>query len=510
MSPVVNVEFGANKPDNPPIKNANSNERVKATVHQLRVPEPVRMTRDDREFLPAALEILEQPPSPVRMALIWVFTIFTIAALLWAWFGKIDIHAVAQGRIQPTGRTKVVQPLEGGKVIAVFVANGSKVKAGDVLVELDSTDSSVDRDIVTAELNNALAEIARRKEALAIVDSGELKPRAILFDKDVPEFVRKREDQMLRADITFVAAAKLSLESQIDERKAQQQRFQASVAERERLVALLAERVAMRQVLVDRQSGARAAVIDAMQQKQTEAATLASEIGQITELERAITSLQSRIAEGAAQFIMDQTQKLGEAEKRADKASQDLIKAQSKDNRTRLYAPVDGTVAQMAVNTKGQVVTTAQALLTLVPSDGSIEVEALIQNKDVGFVREGQEVSVKVEAFPFTRFGTLRGSVAHISHDAMDEREAGTLADPISGSRSSTNASALNSAPRVQNLVFPAKIALFDSHIKTGDKSIPLTPGMTVTVEVKTGERRVIDYILSPLREVTSEAAKER
>ncbi len=520
MSPVVNVEFGGNKLAaalagqsnglKTPDSQGNESEKPKATIHRLRPPEPVRMTRDDREFLPAALEILEQPPSPIRMSLIWVFAVFTIAALLWAWFGRIDIHAIAQGRIQPTGRTKVVQPAEGGKVVAIFVGNGSKVKAGDVLVELDSTDSSVDRDIVTSERHSALAEIARRRQALAIVASEELSPRAINFDKEIPELARKREEAMLRADITFLAAAKFSLESQIDERRAQQQRFHASVTERDKLVTLLAERVAMRQLLVDRQSGARAAVIDAMQQQQTEAATLASEIGQITELERAITSLRSRIAEGAAQFIMDQTQKLSEAEKRADKASQDLIKAQSKDNRTRLYAPVDGTVGQLAVSTKGQIVTSGQALLTLVPSDGSLEIEALIQNKDVGFVREGQEVTIKVEAFPFTRFGTLTGSVIHVSQDAMDEREAGTLADPIGSSRSSTNSSALNSTPRVQSLVFPTKISLTEFHIKTGDKSIPLTPGMAVTVEVKTGERRVIDYILSPLREVASEAARER
>lgn len=510
MSPVVNVEFGAGKQAHQPMKDARPHEAAQAVVHKLRVPEPVRMTRDDREFLPAALEILEQPPSPVRMSLIWVFAIFTILALLWAWFGRIDIHAIAQGRIQPTGRSKVVQPAEGGKVVAIFVGNGSKVNAGDVLVELDSTDSSVDRDIVTSERQSALAEIARRKEALAIVASAELSPRPIAFADDIPEFVRKREEAMLRADITFVAATKFSLENQIDERKAQQQRFEASVAERSKLVALLAERVAMRQLLVERQSGARAAVIDAMQQQQAEAATLASEIGQIAELERAITSLRSRIAEGASQFIMEQTQRLVDAEKRADKAGHELIKAQSKDNRTRLYAPVDGTVGQLAVTTKGQIVTSGQALLTLVPSDGSIEVEALIQNKDVGFVRDGQEVTIKVEAFPFTRFGTLAGRVVHVSQDAMDEREAGTLADPIGGSRSSANSSALNSAPRVQNLVFPTKISLSEFHIKTGDKSIPLTPGMAVTVEVKTGERRVIDYILSPLREVASEAARER
>lgn len=510
MSPVVNVKFGAENPANPPKNIANSNERNGAEIRKLRPPEPIRMTRDDREFLPAALEILEQPPSPIKISLIWIFAVFTVIALLWGWFGRIDIHAIAQGRIQPTGRTKVVQPLEGGKVVSVFVTNGSKVKAGDVLVELDSTESTVDRDIVTGERNGALAEVARRTEALTIIASGKLEPKPIIFSEDIPDIVRKREEAMLRADIAFLAAAKLGLESQIEERKAQQQRFRSSVIEREKLVALLAERVAMRQLLVDRQSGARAPVIDAMQQQQTEAATLASELGQITELERSIDSLRSRIAEGGAQFIMEQTQKRGEAEKRADKAIQDLIKAQSKDNRTRLYAPVDGTVAQLAITTKGQVVTSGQALLALVPSDGAIEVEALIQNKDVGFVREGQEVTIKVEAFPFTRFGTLNGTVMRISQDAMDEREAGTLADPTAGARGGGNSSILNPAPRVQSLVFPATVSLADTHIKTGDKSIPLTPGMAVTVEVKTGERRVIDYILSPVREVTSEAARER
>lgn len=473
-----------------------------------RVPEPVRMRRDDREFLPAALELLEQPPSPIRIALIWVFAAAVVVALAWAWFGRIDIHAVAQGKIQPAGRTKVVQPLEGGKVAAIFVENGSKVKAGDVLVELDSTDTGVDRDLVAAERAGALAEAARRRAVLDIVASGQLLAREISFPEGVSEPIRLREQAMLSADITHIAAAKSSLESQIAERSAQQERFRASVVEREKLVTLLAERVAMRQLLVDRNAGARAPVIDAMQEQQKEAANLAAEAGQIVELDRAIASLRQKIAEATAQFVMDQTQKSAEAERRAEKAEQDLIKARSRDNRTRLYAPLDGTVAQLALTTKGQVVTSGQPILAIVPANAGLEIEALIQNKDVGFVRPGQAVTIKVEAFPFTRFGTIDGKVTRVSEDAVEEREASALADAASGK--SANASMLSATPQVQSLVFPATIALEQTVIRTGDKAIPLTPGMSVTVEVKTGDRRVIDYVLSPIREVSSEAARER
>jgi hemolysin D len=488
---------------------ANTNGGGKAPKPASRMPGPIRMDRDDQEFLPAALEILEQPASPIKIAMIWFIAVAAIVALVWSWFGHIDIHAVAHGRIQPDGRTKVIQPLEPGKISAIHIVNGSKVRAGDPLLDLDATETGADRDAMMAELEGARAEAVRRRTALSVLSGNEHAPLAINFDPDLRVQLRLREQAALEADVQHLAAILGSIASQIEERRAQQVRMRAGIIERQKLVTVLIERVVMRQKLLDLSSGARAPVIDAIQELQKESANLASERGQLGEQDAAIASLQAKITETRSQFRSEQTNKLGEAERRAEKAAQDSIKARSRDNRTRLLAPIDGTVQQLAVTTMGQVVTSGQALMTLVPSEVKLEIEAMVLNRDIGFVRTGQEVTIKVEAFPFTRFGTIDGTVLRVSDDAVDEREAMGLSDASGGARGS-NASAVSPNPRMQNLVFPATISLPKTTIPVGDRLVPLSAGMSVTVEIKTGERRVIDYVLSPIREVASEAAKER
>lgn len=466
--------------------------------------------RADKEFLPAALEIIESPPSPVKLGLIWFITLLAMSTLAWSWFGQIDIHAVAQGRIQPSGRSKVVQPAEAGRVRIAYVRNGSSVREGDVLVELDSTDSGADLDAMRAEVETNQAEIARRRLAIASARSGEITAPVILFPDAISELVRRREQATLDAETQTLSMLQRGLDAQIGEREAQKQRLKFSIVERTKLVAVLTERVKMRQMLVDRDAGARAAVIDALQEQQKEAAILATERGQIFELDAAITTLRLKQNETTAQFITEQTQRLLEMERRFEKAQAELIKAVGKNNRTRLTAPVSGIVQQLALTTEGQVVAAGQPLMTIVPGDDRLEVEAFLQNKDVGFVAVGQKVILKIDAFPFTRFGTVEGEVVQVSRDAIDEREATGLADSSSSSRGNQNQSALSPAARIQNLVYPTTIALRQLAVNVGASDVRLQPGMAVTAEIRTGERRLLDYLLSPVREVSSQAAHER
>lgn len=466
--------------------------------------------RAETEFLPAALEIIEAPASPIKLALIWFIALLAAAAVAWGCYGFIDIHAVAQGRIQPSGRAKVVQPAEAGRVRTLFVGNGARVREGDPLLELDSTDTGADLDAIRAEVETEQAEIARRRMAIDAVRSGQDGQVIIPFPREVSPRVQAREQATLDAELLALAALRKGLQAQIAERSAQVQRLKASITEREALTGALAERVRMRQALVVRNAGARAAVLDAIQEHQKEAAILASERGQIAELGAAIDTLRQKSAEQTAQFVADQTQKLLDIERRAEKASAELIKAASRQNRTRLVAPVSGVVQQLAVNTEGQVVGAGQPLMTIVPADDRLEVEAFLQNKDVGFVVPGQRVMLKIEAFPFTRFGVVEGEVVQVSRDAIDEREATGLSDVVSASRGSQNQSALGSTPRIVNLVYPTTIALTRTAIEVAGVDVRLLPGMAVTAEIRTGERRLVDYVLSPLREVASHAAHER
>jgi len=489
-------------------------QAAKRAAARPSAPLPGHLTRGldpkDREFLPAALELVETPPSPVNIAAIYLICGALMSALLWSYFGKLDIHAVAQGRIQPSGRSKVIQPLEPGKIAAIRIENGSRVEAGDVLLELDPTETGADRDAQKSDLEAMRAEAARRRTEIANARApmgAAAKP--ISFDDGVGELVRRREEAVLAAEFSQLRSQQASLAAQLVEHTATAQKLEASVKAREKSIALARERVDMRTSLNDQGSLSRAMVIEVQSQYENLITTQVSEQGQLVEAQAQIKTTERKMEEAVSQFIAEQNQKLADAERKADRIAQDLIKATAKNERATLRAPIAGTVQQLAVTTIGQVVTSGQSLLTIVPLDGAIEIEALVQNQDIGFVEAGQQAVVKVDAFPFTRFGTVAGTVIKVSRDAVEEREAQGLSDNPAASRGNGQPQS-SSGGRGQSLVFPATIKLNSSSIDVDGKLIPLSPGMAVTVEVRTGERRAIDYLLSPLRDVVSSSARER
>lgn len=477
-------------------------------------PMPGEITRGydpvDREFLPAALELLETPPSPVRMAGIWLICTAVTVALAWSYFGKLDIHAVAQGRIQPSGRSKVIQPVEAGKVVAILVENGSRVKAGDVLLELDPTETGADRQSQTRDLESARAEAARRRVAIAVArdPAGGLVPKPIPFDATISDAVRDREVLVLVSDLGQLKSTRSNQVAQLAERQATRDKLKASIEARAKVIALAKERVDMRTTLNDQGSLSRALVIEVLSQYETQLTQQITEKGQLIETEAAINTVASKIDEVISSFVSDQTGKLAEAERKADRISQDLVKATAKNERATLRAPIPGTVQQLAVSTVGQVVGGGQSLMTIVPSDGPIEIEAMIQNQDIGFVEPGQDAVIKVEAFPFTRYGAIAGKITRVSRDAVEERDALAMSDPMTAAR--PGGASLGAGNKGPSLVFPATVRLEKSSINIDGKDIPLSPGMAVTVEVLTGQRRALDYVLAPLREVTSNSGRER
>jgi hemolysin D len=468
-----------------------------------------KMDRNDREFLPAALELYETPPSPIRIAWLWFICLAFAIALAWAYFGWLEIYAVAQGRIQPSGRSKVVQPLEPGRVIEIYVENGSKVKKGDVLVDLDPTETDADREEQARELEATLAEISRRKVAVSAARSDSIIVPKVVYPVKTSSLVRTREDGVLATDLGQLRTALESLQAEYAEHVATRDRFVSSIAAREKLLALYKERDDMREKLFRTGTASRAEVLESLQQYQTLETTQVGERGQLAETEASLTTTTRKLEETTAQFIADQTQKLADAEDRADRLKDELIKAKSKDERMRITSPIAGTVQQMAVTTIGQVVTSGQSLMTIVPVDEPVEIEALIENDDIGFVEPNQDAVIKIASFPFTRYGTLAGKVIKVSRDAVDERQADALSDPEATVRPKTPL-AVDQTDKDQNLVFPATVALDQQTIRVDGKDIPLSPGMAVTVEIRTGKRRAIDYLLSPLREVMSNAGHER
>lgn len=468
----------------------------------------VASTREDQEFLPAHLEILETPPSPLAMVFTWTICAMFASALVWSILANLDIFAVASGRVQPSGRSKLVQPFETSKVKAINVRNGDRVTAGDLLIDLDSTESAADLAGRESDLETLSAQMVRRMSTIQAIRDGK-KTAQPTYAATITEPIRLRETAAMTADLNQYFATMASLDAQLNEKLAMEQRFTTSVAARERLKAVLRERADMRETLVARSAGTRAAVIDALQQVEQVSADLAYDQGQLMESRAGAASLQRRMEQLTSETIAKQAQSLTETAQKVDSLRQDVVKAQLRRDRMQLRAPIDGSVQQLAVTTVGQVVTAGQPLLVLVPTDGPVEIEALALNKDIGFITPGQEVTVKVDSFPFTRYGTAEGRVVRVSRDAIDDREASNATDTLSVARGQ-GAGQTSGAPRTQNLVFPVTIEVQKNSIVANGKPVTLTPGMTVQAEIHTGNRRVIDYILAPIRETASTAGHER
>jgi hemolysin D len=479
---------------------------------------PQRRTKVENEFLPAALEILETPASPIRTAFIWFIAVVVGSTLLWSYLGTFDIVSTAQGKIQPTGRVKVIQSIEVGKTRSIPVTNGSHVKAGDIVVQLDDTELNSDEEGLAVNLQALRAEMARRGAALAVARdwlAGEfwadnrIIPTSVLpFPGDTPGNIAAREQMIFSADLAALNANLNNLAAQRFQQQATIERLSATVSARKTLIATLARRVTMRSSLVDQDAGSRSGVIDALETQQKEETDLAEQVGQLSEARAALTVATSEGEKVLQAFIADNAGKQGDASKQADELEKQLVKARKRRQSMTITSPIDGVITASAITTVGQVVNSGAELMRIVPGDAELEIEAFLPNSDIGFVATGQEVVIKVEAFPFTRYGVLHGRVTAVATDAVPEPDAQQMeGEPAKQLQSLIP---LGNVQRMQNLVFPVTVRPDVDAIKVDGVLQPLSPGMAATVEIKTGKRRILEYLFSPLAEIASESMQER
>jgi hemolysin D len=455
---------------------------------------------------------------------------FFAALLVWSYFGRLDVHAVAQGKIERVGRAKVIQPLDPGKISAIHVATGDHVKAGEVMLELDPAEALADASTQRDAEFSSLAEVDRRRAAGEAVrnlqkqlghgDGAEARAELqeiaadpmgrAAWSASIPESFRLRESTLLSSDIFQLLDGLANVDKQEAQKQATLERLQMSIAFQDKLIQTLTDRVSTRQQSLDLAVGTKINLYDAKEELQKSQAALASDQGQLIETDAALKELESEKLKTVSAFIADNQNKLVEAGRKSDEAHEAVNKAEARLKRTNLVSPIDGVVQQISVTTIGQVVTTGQQLIVVTPSEGELQVEALIANVDIGFIKLGQEAAIKVDAFPFTRFGVLHGKVEKIAAEAVDEQAAKrAMADATSAD--SPNVAPSASAPgQAQSFVFPVTISLDTAKIDIDGKLTPLSPGMTVTAEIRTDSRRVIDYVLSPLAKMASEAMRER
>lgn len=444
--------------------------------------EPEARLPHEAQFLPAALSLQDTPLSPAPRLAMWLIMGFALLALLWSIFGQIDVVATAQGKIVPNDRTKTIQPFETASVRAIRVTDGQAVKAGDVLIELDPTNARADADRVRSELSAARLQVARSKGLLAALDGG---GKASLSRPDgIDESSFQEAQSLLAGQLAEYTAKQGRIDAEIAQRVAEQRSTQELVTKLEQTLPIARQRAQNYKNLVDKNFVSKHGYLDREQVRIEQEADLANLKSRLQELDAAIRQARSQSAELSAETRRIHLDSINEGQQKVAALEQEQLKADARSRLTTLTSPVDGTVQQLAIHTVGGVVTPAQPLMIVVPHDANMEVEAFLENKDIGFVHPKQEAEIKVETFQYTKYGTIHAEVASVSRDAISDEKLG--------------------------LIYATRLRMTRSDIQVDGVPVTLSPGMAVSVEIKTGKRRVIEYFLAPLMRGASESLRER
>ncbi len=440
-------------------------------------------------FLPAAIEVEQTPSSKAGRAIIWAIVIlFTIAAI-WAYFGKVDIVAVAQGKVIPSEHIKHIQPLEAGKTI--HIKEGQYVEEGEPLITLDSTETQADVERFSHEIKERQANIERFLVFESWLENltGEplvgVRPNSPTVGSDPSSETEKLAQQnLLNQQMTELRSRLSAYKNEKRKQLAEKAMTQGEVTKKQRILPILKERVDALETLLKKDYGSKLQYLELKQELIEEEQDLLIQQSRTEQLDASIEAIQDQVETLTSETRLNNLNQLQESKLQLASLQQELIKANERNQQQLIKAPISGQVQQLAVHTVGGVVTPAQALMVIVPQESQMEVEAMILNKDIGFVHEGQKAEVKIDTFNFTKYGLIDAEISSISDDAIQDENLG--------------------------LVYSARFKLKTEEIQVEDRLVKISPGMSVTAEVKTGKRRLIEYFLSPLLRYKQESLGER
>ncbi len=435
----------------------------------------------ERAFLPANLELVETPVHPLPLWTLRIIVAMVVLAVSIACLGQLDIVATAPGKLIPREQVKTIQPAITGVVRRIPVKDGQRVAAGQLLMELDTTQAAADSDKAhLTRLDAALT--AARSEALLDAQAHGQPPRVAMIDgatgaqwHEAQHFAEGFYDEY-RDRLGSAQAELVKREAELDTTRQQ-------IAKLDAIAPLARQQANDYRALAADKYVARNEYLDKEQTALGQEHELAAQRSHARELSAAIAEQRAEIASTTSQFRRQQLDLLDKSTQQLAQSRNDEAKADTRQKLLSLTAPVAGTVQQLRIHTLGGVATAATAVMEIVPDD-VIEVEANIENKDIGFVKAGQPAIVKIEAFPYTRYGFLKGTVISVSNDAVQDQKRG--------------------------LTFVTRIRLPTNRIRANDTWINLTPGMAVTAEIKTGKRSVAHYFLDPVIQTGQESLRER
>ncbi|MBF0213804.1 MAG: HlyD family type I secretion periplasmic adaptor subunit [Magnetococcales bacterium] len=448
--------------------------------HEKKRP-TVTLLPHETAFLPAVLEITEAPPSPTGRWTAKLLMLLFVIAVVWAYFGKLETVATASGRIIHGGRVKLIQPLEAGVIKKILVKEGQTVHKGELLIELDPADVSADEARLIREWMDATSEAARFK----FLGEGDKEPSGSFTAPDgvTAEIAERHRSQLQKQWGEHQA----QLEELAGERRQMEARLRnvgAEIKKLERILPLIQERSRAKGTLSRDGNAPRMEFLELEQKRIETEESLTVKRHEREEVQATLETLTLKTKQLQATFRQNFWGQYLESDRKAASLSQELEKVRTRKQRGQLRAPEAGTVQQMKIFTEGGVVTPAQELMWIVPEKSALEVEAMVLNRDAGFVKAGQRAEIKLETFLFTKYGTLAGTVEHLSRDAVEDKTLG--------------------------LVYPVRIALEKREMRIDGRLISLTPGLAVTAEINTGARTVLEYLLSPILKARQESLRER
>jgi len=437
-----------------------------------------KQRQTEHEFLPATLEVQETPPSPLGRIITWTIMLFFVLAVLWAIIGKVDIVVTAPGRLITSGHTKVIQPLNTGIVDKIYVTEGQTVNAGDVLVELKLDTALADEQRITDEMTSLEQDKLRLEATLNWIKNNKSDISI------VPEQLVLLQRQLLHSQWQQHQSQLNTLKYEQIKYGAERDSIEQQVQKYDAILPILTQRSERLKVLSQKQYLQEDQYLEIEQQRLTAYHDRQSSQQRTQELAAAIDEVSEQIEQSKKAFNSQVLAELQQATMQYQSLRQEKIKAIATRQAQTLISPVSGVVQQLVLHTEGGVVTPAQQLMVIVPNQHQLEVEAMVANLDIGFVREDQEVEIKIDAFPFTKYGVINGVLTFLSNDAIADEQLG--------------------------LIYKAHVDMQKMAILVEDKQVMLSPGMTVAVEIKTGRRRLIEYFLAPLLRYKQESIRER
>jgi len=453
-------------------------EKIKQFYERAKIRNIEKFQSKEAEFLPAALEIVESPPSYGSRTVLWTFFSLAIIGLLWGIFGSVDEVAIAPGKVIPNGYVRVLQAEDKGIIKKIHVVEGQKVQKGDLLLELDTTVSAAD----FAKMKKEAAYASLEVECLA----AEKENRPFR-----PQEITDADEKDIQAQIGLYNSRNLEYQTKIEEARHTVQQYQENLqsarVEKDKLTTLYQlakEKESKLEQLVNQNAISKFTLLDQQGKRYEFEQNLKEQESAILAQQSLLSKSQASLARVVAEKNLEIDTRLVDARQKLFYCNEELKKAEERSRLSKVVAPDDGYVSNLSVHTIGGIVTPAQVLLEVVPNMVNLEVEAWVANKDIGFIEEGQNVELKVETFNFQKYGTVPAVVKSVSHNIVEDNEKGH--------------------------VYRVLLQLDRDYVVVNNREVRLNSGMTVSAEIKTRQKKIYEFFLEPFKKYQSESLRER